>query len=147
LRKNQSAFLTFKGRSRVEDGVFSRKEIEFEVGDFEAAKRLIEALGFRVVVIYEKFRTTYTIDGLEIALDELPYGDFIEIEGTAGQDIRDLATKLDLNWNRAVLSNYLGLFSKLRKQEKYRFRDLTFENFLGIYVTFERFGVIPADMD
>ena len=58
LRKNYSAFLTYKGSSWIKDGVFSRQEIEFEIGDFEAAKRLIESLGFRVVVIYEKYRTT-----------------------------------------------------------------------------------------
>jgi len=145
LRKNHSAFLTYKGRSQVFEGVFSRQEIEFEVGDFEAARRLIEAIGFRIVVIYEKFRTTYTLDDLEITIDELPYGDFVEIEGETVQQIRDLAAKLNLNGDNAVLNNYLGLFHKIKQRENYHFRDLTFENFSEHETAAYQLGVIPAD--
>jgi len=32
-------------------------------------------------MMYEKYRTTFTIGSLEVVLDELPYGNFVEIEG------------------------------------------------------------------
>jgi adenylate cyclase class 2 len=147
LRKDHSVHLTYKGRSRVVDGVLSRQEIEFELSDFEAAKRLLEVLGFRVVVIYEKFRTTYRLDGLEITLDELPYGDFVEIEGEGDTQIRSIAEKLGLDWGAAVESNYLVLFQELKKRLGLKFRDLTFENFADMDVTAEQLGVRAADLD
>ena len=56
------ARFTFKGPSEEEEGgILSRQEIEFVVGDFESAKQFLEALGYEVVVFYEKFRTTYEL--------------------------------------------------------------------------------------
>ena len=145
LRRDHSVHLTFKGSSKLEDGVFSRQEIEIELSDFETGRRLIEALGFRVVVIYEKYRTTYTLDGLEITVDELPMGDFIEIEGEDQQQIRRGADRLSLDWETAIRSTYLGLFSALKKRMELDFKDLTFANFKGLVVTAEQLGVRPAD--
>ena len=82
LRQDDIARFTFKGPSvEKEGGILSRQEIEFEVGDFDSAKQFLEAIGFQVVVFYEKFRTTYELNNTHIMLDELPYGSFIEIEG------------------------------------------------------------------
>lgn len=145
LRQDHSVHMTFKGQSRVVGGALSRQEIEFELGDFEAAKRLIEVLGFRVVVIYEKFRTTYRLEGLEVTLDELPYGDFVEIEGEAQQNIRGIAEKLGLDWETAIKRNYLALFQDLKRRMRLGFRDLTFKNFSELEVTVEQLGILPAD--
>ena len=46
------------------------------MGDFEAARRLLEALGYRLTVMYEKYRTTYHLRHLIVVLDEMPYGEF-----------------------------------------------------------------------
>lgn len=146
LRKDHSAHLTFKGPSKVVDGVFSREEIEFELGDFEAAKRLLESLGFQVVVIYEKYRATYRMGGLEITLDELPFGSFLEIEGPDQSQIRCGAEKIGLVWEAAIERNYLGSFQELKKQLGLPFRDVTFENFAGLTVTAAQLGVQPADL-
>lgn len=62
-----------------------REEIESEVGDPEKLIALFERLGYHRAFRYQKYRTTYTIglDGasLEVAYDETPMGNFIEIEG------------------------------------------------------------------
>ena len=145
LRQDHSAHLTFKGQSRLVEGVFSRQEIEFELGDFEAAKRLVEALGFRVVVIYEKFRTIYKLGDLEITLDELPFGNFLEIEGPDQSQIRRGAEKIGLVWETAIERNYLGSFQELKKRLGLKFRDVTFENFESLTVTAAQLGVRPAD--
>ena len=81
LRKDQHARLTYKGPSDPNQSIAVRKEIEFQVSDFEAARSFLEALGYQVIVHYEKFRTTYSLDDVEIMLDEMPYGTFVEIEG------------------------------------------------------------------
>src|SRR5688572_30493079 len=91
LRQDTDARLTYKSASTNEQGVLSRTEIEFIVEDFEKAKQFLEALGYQSIFYYEKYRATYALqpsEGLEhseglthIMLDELPYGNFVEIEG------------------------------------------------------------------
>ena len=61
LRRDTSTKFTYKSASRNEQGVLSREEIEFEVEDFEKAKRFLEALGYQKLVYYEKYRTTYAL--------------------------------------------------------------------------------------
>ena len=53
LRQDQAAHLTFKAPGDVRGGVLERQEIEFTVGDFAAARRFLEALGFLVFTSYE----------------------------------------------------------------------------------------------
>ena len=55
LRVDTANHLTYKGPGEVKDGVSARSEIEFTVGDFENAKALLEALGYQVSMIYEKY--------------------------------------------------------------------------------------------
>ena len=54
LRQDIETRLTFKGPAHTEQGVRIRQEIEFTVGDFDAARLFLEALGFQVSMIYEK---------------------------------------------------------------------------------------------
>src|SRR5688572_21038830 len=63
LRQDDQARMTYKGPSDKRDGVMSREEIEFVVEDYERAKQFIEALGYETSVFYEKYRTTYELDG------------------------------------------------------------------------------------
>ena len=66
-----------------------REEIESEVGDPETLIALFERLGYQRAFRYQKYRTTYRMlmDGapLEVAFDETPMGNFIEIEGDERQ--------------------------------------------------------------
>ena len=63
LRKDDLARLTYKDNSQQIEGALSRREIEFVVNDFDSAKQFIEALGYQVVFIYEKYRTTFEYKG------------------------------------------------------------------------------------
>ncbi|MCC6271397.1 MAG: class IV adenylate cyclase, partial [Microbacteriaceae bacterium] len=111
LRKDTHSKFTFKGPSEErEGGVMSRQEIEFNVADFESAKQFLEALGYIPVVFYEKFRTTFEFKDAHIMLDELPYGEFVEIEGENIQTLHEIADLLGLNWNEMVKAGYHALF-------------------------------------
>ena len=81
LRQDHTTRLTYKGPTRQDHGLSSRQEIEMDVSDFGTAQRILEALGYQVVVIYEKYRTTYELDHAHVTIDEMPYGIFVEIEG------------------------------------------------------------------
>jgi adenylate cyclase class 2 len=43
---------------------------------------IIENLGFQKALIYEKRRQTWQFRAVEIVLDELPFGQYMEIEGS-----------------------------------------------------------------
>ncbi len=134
LRQDTVARLTFKGPGEIQDGVRARLELEFTVSDFAAARKFLEALGYEVCVMYEKYRTTYELAGVLVTLDEMPYGDFAEIEGPDGSSIRQVALALGLDWEKRILDSYLMLFDRLRARLGFTFRDLSFENFKGLSI-------------
>lgn len=145
LRYDTEARLTYKGENKNTRGVLSREEIEFVVEDFEKAKKFLEALGYQQIFYYEKYRTTYELDKTLIMLDELPYGNFVEIEGESEETIRALAKKMNLNWDATIERSYSALFEHVQKSLNLSFGDLSFENFAGIRVDATSLGVRAAD--
>lgn len=71
-----------------------REEIETETSEPERMIELFERLGFHRSFRYQKYRTTYTLalEGreVEVAFDETPIGNFVEIEGDEAQVLRIL---------------------------------------------------------
>jgi adenylate cyclase class 2 len=145
LRRDTSTKFTYKSASANEDGVLRREEIEFGVDDFEKAKDFLEALGYQKLVYYEKYRTTYQLDDTWIMLDELPYGNFVEIEGATVGAIRAIADQLDLKWDCAIATSYSALFDRARKALNESLQDLSFAEFADIKVEAAHLGVIAAD--
>ena len=145
LRRDTAVRLTYKSASKEEEGVLSREEIEFIVEDFEKAKRFLEALGYQKLVYYEKYRATYELNETLIMLDELPYGNFVEIEGENIKAIRASAQQLHLNMEVAVATSYHALFERARKALNLSFQDISFANFADIKVDATDLGVQPAD--
>ncbi len=142
LRQYHNVTLTYKSSATVNGGVSERVEIETEVGDFKTTRQLFEALGYHVSAVYEKYRAMYLLGDLIVSLDELPYGNFIEIEGTDAASIREVAEMLGLNWAANITDNYLLLMRRLPGENQ---TMLTFEAFEGVMVTPEDLKVIPAD--
>jgi adenylate cyclase, class 2 len=116
LRQDSKVHLTFKGGTDPASEVSSRREIEFEVSDFDSAQQLLLALGYHITFTYEKYRTTYHADNCEIVLDELPYGNFLEIEGKDIAAIKQMATRLQLNWDERIKLSYLAIFQKAKEK-------------------------------
>jgi adenylate cyclase class 2 len=145
LRQDARARVTYKGPGSELGGARLRQELEFTVSDFDMALHLFEALGYTVVLMYEKYRTTYQLGQVEVALDEMPTGDFLEIEGPDGGSIHTAAVQLGLNWDRRILDSYTVLFERTRVAFGFNFRDLSFANFKGMAVTPEAMGVRPGD--
>lgn len=145
LRQDAQSRLTYKGPTRSVDGVAHREEIEFIVSDFDAAQRLLEALGYQVFNVYEKYRTTYELDDLHIMFDEMPYGNFIEIEGENAAAILALAKKLSLDVTKTVKMSYLQVFDLLRTKQTLSVNNLTFADFAKQKIDLETIGLFPAD--
>jgi len=145
LRYDTQARLTYKGPSQSQEGIRLREEIEFVVDNFQAAKTFLIALGYQVSLIYEKYRSGYLLGDVQILLDELPYGQFVEIEGPDPAKILAVNEQLGLNWETRIPESYTILFERLRINMGLSFRDLIFENFQGLGITSANLEIQPAD--
>jgi len=126
LRQDQSVHLAFKGAADPSSEVSVRQEIEFEVSDPASARQFLEALGYQVTITYEKYRTTYFLGDTEIVLDELPYGNFVEIEGPDLPSIKNIAASLKLNWKDRIKLGYLTIFIQLKEKFNLNASNLLF---------------------
>jgi len=127
LRQYRSTTLTFKSAADPKSEVSSRQEIEFEVSNFQAAMLFLQALGFQISFIYEKYRTIYQLGDCAIMLDELPYGNFIEVEGKDVAAIKKASRCLQLEWNSRIKLSYLALFYKLKEKYDLKADHLVFK--------------------
>ncbi len=127
LRYDTKAIMTYKGPSDIIDGVFSRTELETTIGDLETARRIFKALGYVQILTYEKFRAVYELNGCHIMLDELPYGDFVEIESSNASTIRKMTLILGLKFEAAVDAGYSRIFENYNSKYGFPSTDLTFE--------------------
>jgi adenylate cyclase, class 2 len=138
LRQDAAVHLTFKGEPQAEDWSEAkvREELEVDVSDFDTAVAILERLGFRPQQLYEKYRETFHLGPVELVLDELPFGNFVELEGEESS-IRAAAAHLGLDWQQRILANYLYLMAELKVRHKLPFDDLTFDNFAGRNISVE----------
>lgn len=82
IRKTQDkTFLTYKRRIAGEFAIKQQTEYETAVENADEMEKIVESLGLTKVLIYEKRRKTWRFRQVEIVLDELPFGNFMEIEG------------------------------------------------------------------
>jgi adenylate cyclase class 2 len=82
IRKTQNrTILTFKKRIQNDFDIKQQIEHESEFIDVEELGEIVSNLGFEPRLIYEKRRRTWRFRTVEIVLDELPFGLYMEIEG------------------------------------------------------------------
>ena len=136
LRKDNRTRLTFKSlphtKNQGKNADFKiLREQEVEVSDFAVMKSILESLGFHKERVYEKWRETFVLNGVNLCIDEMPFGNFLEIEGEK-EDIIEAASKTGMAWDNRILLNYLHMFEIIRQKFKLKFNDITFENFKNI---------------
>jgi adenylate cyclase class 2 len=147
LRQDDQALLTFKSPGQIVAGVISRTELEVVVSDFQMTRALLEALGFQVFMTYEKYRQNFQLNGLVASVDEMPYGNFIELEGNSAEHVRSTAALLGLDWEQRINLSYTALLGLYNQNTENTFRDLSFETFSGLRVLPEQLGLAYADLD
>lgn len=136
LRQDKAVRITFKGEldeaSQSEAKV--REELEINVSDFGTTAVIFQRLGFNPVLVYEKYRETFSLGNVEVVLDEMPYGNFVEIEGEEA-GIKTAVARLNLPWDKRITTNYLKLMVDLKAYHRLDFDDLTFANFEGLDIS------------
>jgi adenylate cyclase class 2 len=129
LRMDGSCRLTYKYPPLRDDPEYKvYQELEVAVSDCDAMTGILRSLGFHPAQVYEKRRRVFHFRDVELCLDRMPFGDFLEIEGPR-QSIRDTADLLELAWRDRILASYLSIFEMVRHEYALSFGDVTFANF------------------
>ncbi len=102
--------LTYKG-PKQSGPVKARLEIECPVqGDVD---QILAALGMAPAATVKKRREAWRGDGVEVALDSLPFGAFVEVEATSTDLVLDWATRLGLDLADQEPRSYLEIMQAL----------------------------------
>ncbi len=110
-RIGKRGILTYKERFPTRSGIKHQREDETQIADPEAMELILDALGFAAALVYEKRRETWLHGKTEIVIDELPFGLFMEIEGTE-QGIQEVESKLAIKRLRTEMATYPQLTLK-----------------------------------
>jgi adenylate cyclase class 2 len=114
-RVNGRALLTFKLRFPSKSPIKHQREEETEVADADTMAAILRSLELRPALVYEKRRIRWQIGKAEIALDELPFGLFMEIEG-AEKEIARVEKLLEAEGLPAVMETYPALTAQLGRK-------------------------------
>lgn len=106
------SLMTFKRRLESRFDVKEQVEYETEVSDASETKSILQELGLHPRVIYEKRRDVWRLRSAEVVLDELPFGDFMEIEGSLSS-IREVEMLLGIDDIPVELETYPRLTARL----------------------------------
>jgi adenylate cyclase class 2 len=104
-RVGEHAILTYKERFPSTSAIKRQREDETPVENGEAMALILDALGFRPALVYEKRRETWRVREVEVVVDELPFGFFMEIEGEE-KAIVETEQLLGLDGVEAVMESY-----------------------------------------
>ena len=122
--EKQRALLTYKGAVTYEGRVKVRKEIETLVGDVANTRAILEALGYKAIYRYQKYREEWFLGSIVIALDHTPIGDFVEFEGVGCERV---AKRSGFDIETAERRNYRRLWADYRKQNPDAPREMIFK--------------------
>jgi adenylate cyclase class 2 len=97
-RTDDKNILTYKRRIESTSDAKQQIEHESEFADAESIASILADLGFVKRLVYEKRRKTWKFRSVEVVVDELPFGLFMEIEGpvTAIIEAEELLDMLEL---------------------------------------------------
>jgi len=146
LRKDSSSWLTFKEPGSYQDGICVREELEIPVGDIQTAIKLFEAIGFHIEQIYEKYRTIYLLNDVYVMIDELPIGNYVELEGNNPDQIKETAKFLGLSWDRHIPMGYLQIHNRLSTLAGIQIENMLFKEKFSTTKDLEKLDILPADI-
>lgn len=104
-RVGEKAIFTYKERGSSEAAIKRQREDETVVEDAEALNSILDALGFKPSLVYEKRRSTWRLKDVEVVIDVLPFGLYAEIEGEEN-GIREVEEELGLAHVAAEMATY-----------------------------------------
>lgn len=116
-RVGGEAVLTYKERYPTDSAIKHQREEETRVANADALSTILDAVGFRPALVYEKRRETWHLAGAIVVVDELPFGLFAEIEG-AEEKITEAERILQLENVEAEMATYSQLTMRHGEQKE-----------------------------
>jgi len=120
------AIVTHKG-PRAPGPLKTRQETQVQVSDSGQAAELLEALGYRPVLFFEKRRRRWQLDDCSVEIDSLPYiEDYVEIEGPNEQAVLAARVRIEMDKVPLVKKSYLGLLREYLEKQGMSVTRVTF---------------------
>lgn len=121
----RGGLVTFKGRLVQHDQYKIRPEKETWCEDAEQIRGILQSVGFKPFFRYEKYREVFEGPDAHLCLDEMPFGNFLELEGTP-EGIEAMAESLGLD--RALFNRrtYADLYAEHCREKGLPFGDILF---------------------
>jgi adenylate cyclase class 2 len=115
-RVGEQTTLTYKRRLGDNSDMKQQMEEETGVTDAESIMKIVAALGLEPRLVYEKIRRKWRFRNVEVVIDRLPFGDYMEIEGPA-MAIREAEMLLGADELEPEPETYPRLTSRLGKKK------------------------------
>lgn len=85
------------------DSIDGAEEVEFSVSDPDQLQSFLNILDLVSFRTQEKRRHTFMLDNVTVDIDQWPMiPAYVELEGSSETDIKNVASKLDFDWDKAV---------------------------------------------
>jgi predicted adenylyl cyclase CyaB len=118
--------LTVKGPAQRQ-GLRSREAFDVHVDPPEQIVGLLKMLGFLQVLLFEKDRESWRLEGCLVELDTMPvFGCFVEVEGPGEELVRQVQEKLGLGDVPPERKSYSRLVGEYVERERLADRALRF---------------------
>ena len=130
--RDEGDHITLTYKQLNERTLHGTKEINLTIDSFGQARELLNILGLEVKSEQVTMRESWKFGDTQIEIDTWPWiPPFLELEGQSEDDLRSLATKLDLDWDSAKYGSvevaYQAVFD-VTEAEVYLCPTITFTN-------------------
>ncbi len=106
------------------DTIEDQKEICVKVDDFQNTVQLLTMIGAEQKAYQETRRELWTLDGVEITIDEWPFLEpFVEVEGPNEEMVRTVSQKIGFDYSTALFCQVATMYAR-----KYGFDEELFNN-------------------
>ncbi|MBT9298995.1 class IV adenylate cyclase [Rhodococcus sp. GOMB7] len=111
VRDNGRA-VTLAVKEIAHDGIDGTNEVEVTVDDFAVANELLGMLGFSSKAYQENRRTSFTLDGGRLEIDEWPMlTPYLEIEADTPEDVKRIADLLGFEESQMTSENTTKVYA------------------------------------
>jgi adenylate cyclase class 2 len=111
-RSTPTALLTVKG-PRQDTGLRAREAFDLTLTPHDQIVPLLNVLGFEQILLFEKDRESWRLEGCLVELDNLPhFGTFVEIEGPSEEAVTSVQRLLHLDQVPAVHPGYSQMIAE-----------------------------------
>jgi adenylate cyclase, class 2 len=120
--------MTYKQTTSDVSAIDTILEAEIQVNDFQAAKALLEAMGFEALRYQENYREEWKLGQVTLDIDTWPgLSTYVEIEGPGEDAVRSTAEALGFDFARAGYGSVDEVYLSVLNRDILAEETLTFE--------------------